>query len=180
MKQKLLFAGSAILAALLLCAGIYWVKGQKERVRIDQCLSTLRSTGCTIKMYRNDYNGELPPNLSLMKDLISDKAFICPWDHKTPEEWSNITEWMDYVYLPWPSVKGKYANYPLMYDRHMANHNGKGICILLVDGAVRPTAPPHPKTYHGQFFWDEDAQWLQKFAREHPECNIPLPKNLNK
>lgn len=180
MKRKL-FIVMAIITLMLLGIGIYWAKCQTEKVRISQCLSALRSIGCTLKMYRDDNNGELPPRLSLMQELISDqKLFICPWGSKAPGEWANISEWMDYVYLPCPSVKGQYAYYPLMYDRRLANHNGKGICILLVDGAVRPASPPQPETYHGQFFWDEGAQWLQKFARNHPECNISLPEDLNK
>ena len=180
MKRKLPIV-ICIMIFLLIGVGIYWAKGQRESVRIDQCLSTLRSAGCMLKVYRNDNNGEFPPQFSLLKGLFIDpRLLICPLEHKAPEEWTNVTEWMDYIYLYRPSVKGPYAYYPLMYDRSMANHNGKGICILLVDGAVRPPTLSRPETYHGQFFWDEGAQWLQKFARNHPECNIPLPEDLNK
>jgi hypothetical protein len=104
--------------------------------------------------------------------------FVCPWHSKPCGSWTNVTEWMDYFYIPWPSVTGAYTNYPLMYDRRLANHGGKGINILLVEQAAHPAYPTSLESFHGQFFWDEDAKWLRKFAREHPDLKIPMPEGI--
>lgn len=47
-----------------------------------------------------------------------------------------------------------------MYDRHLSNHNGKGINILMVDGTVK---------------WDPKAEWLKKFISDHKDLNLPTP-----
>ena len=126
-------------------------------------------------MYRQDHNGQLPENFSLMSNVVSDcRLYVCPWGSKKPGSWTNITEWMDYFYVYWPSVTGVYTNYPLMYDRRLSNHGGKGINVLLVDVVNRYEGIRGPTFW----FWDEDAKWLRKFAREHPNVKIPLPEDV--
>ena len=179
--KKRLFILIPVIIVLLFGIGLVWIGYSREKVRRSQCLSALRSTGALLCLYRGDNEGELPPSLSLMSSYLGDPSFfLCPWGNKIPGTWADVSAWMDYFYVYWPSVKGVYANYPLMYDRRLSNHNGKGICVLLVEGAVNPPAPPRPESYHGQFFWDENAQWLRKFVREHPDLKVPLPEDLPK
>jgi hypothetical protein len=178
MRRKLI-AAIVFACLILVVAGAIWLQHERERARRIDCLSTLRSTGWALGLYCEDHNGTLPKNFSLMSNLVTTtRLYVCPWDSKTPGSWTNITDWMDYLYVPWPSVTGVYTNYPLMYDRRLSNHGGKGINILLVEGAVHPSSPRYPETFHGQFFWDEGAKWLQKFAKEHPDLTVPLPEDL--
>ena len=183
MKRK--FIAVIVFACMLfVAAAAIWLSHERELSRRVNCLSCLRSTGWALGMYCQEYNGRLPENFSLMSNVMSTPFFyVCPWNSKTAhsktrESWTNVTEWMDYFYVPWPSVTGVYTNYPLMYDRRLANHGGKGINILLVEQAVHPAVPHKPETFHGQFFGDEGAKWLQKFAKEHPDLKVPLPEDL--
>jgi hypothetical protein len=178
MKLKIIIAAPVILA--LLCAGVIYLSHKREMNRRDACLSSLRSTGWALAVYRDHYEGFLPPDFSLMSEsqiLTSPWISVCPKDKK-PGDMKDITKWMDYIYIPWPRTDGEYAKYPLMYDRRLSNHNGKGICVVLVEQAVCPACPDFPETYKGQFFWDEGAKWLQKFAKEHPDLKIPMPEDL--
>lgn len=155
---------------------------RKSNRRVE-CISTLRSMSLSFRMYCDENKGNLPTDLSLLGKggyLDNKKFFICPWDSKIPGDWNNIKEWTDYIYIPWQSTTGVFEKYPLIYDRRLANHEGKGINILLVEQLVHPAFPTSRESFHGQFFWDEDAKWLQKFAKEHPELNIPLPEDLYK
>jgi len=76
---------------------------------------------------------------------------------------TNSELWSDYIYVPWTNGFDAPAHYPLIYDRKLANHGGKGINVF---------------TVRGEPLWDGNAEWLQKFAREHPDLDIPLPDDL--
>lgn len=69
----------------------------------------------------------------------------------------------NYFFMDWsklPDGPGTSpGKYPLMYDRRLSNHNGRGINILMVDGTIE---------------WDANAEWLKKFAAEHPTANLPM------
>lgn len=182
MKIKL-FITICISIILLLVASIMWLRHKRELAGRDRCLSVLRSTGSAIGQYCNDNNGNLPPSFSLLGKgcyLGDESWYICHVGSSKHGDWTNIKEWMDYIYIPWPGTTGVYEKYPVMYDRRLSNHGGRGINILLVAQAVRSAIPTAPESFHGQFFWDEGAQWLQKFAKDHPEYNIPLPDDLDK
>ena len=87
---------------------------------------------------------------------------------------TNVDQWSDFLYVYWPEGKDKTpGNLPLLYDRRMSNHGGKGINVFLVGagGALRP----QPK---GTWFWDEGARWLKEFVREHPQLKISMPEDL--
>ncbi len=180
MRRKRIFS-FAVVVLLLLGVGITWIRRERELLIRAICVSVLRSTGSVLGMYCEDYNGNLPGDFSLMGThnyLSNASLYIWPRDSRKTGDWKNIKEWMDYIYIPWPSTTEAYAKYPLMYDRCLSNHGGKGVNVLLVEQVVHPAVPPSPESFHGQFFWDEGAQWLQKFAEEHPEYNIPLPEDL--
>ncbi len=71
----------------------------------------------------------------------------------------------NYFFLDWsklPDGPGTSpGKYPLMYDRRTSNHDGRGINILMVGGTVE---------------WDSNAEWLRKFAAEHPNAKLPMPE----
>ena len=71
----------------------------------------------------------------------------------------------DYVFLDWSKQSNGFeklpSKRPLKYDRRLSNHIGRGINILMVDGSVE---------------WDSNAEWLKKFAAEHPSIKLPLPE----
>lgn len=72
---------------------------------------------------------------------------------------------VDYYFVNWsksPDGPGTPSGkHPLMYDRRLSNHDGRGINILMADGTVE---------------WDADAQRLRKFAVEHPNAKVPMPE----
>jgi hypothetical protein len=95
--------------------------------------------------------------------------FVCPGPCgnrplAAGESWTNISEWTTYVYVHWAGPYSQIPkDYPIMYDKSLKNHQGKGINILMADTSV---------------FWDRDARWLQRFAAEHPEQKIVLPDGV--
>jgi hypothetical protein len=164
---------------LLLAGGCNGLPHERELAHREDCLSALRSTGWALVLYCQENDGKLPENFSLLSNLVGRASlYVCPWNRQPPGSWTNIEDWMDYFYIPWPKLTGGCTNYPLLYDRRLANHGGKGINILLVEQVVHSAVPTEPQTFHGQFFWDEDAKWLRKFAHEHPDLKIPMPEDL--
>lgn len=71
----------------------------------------------------------------------------------------------DYFFVDWskqPELLEKLpSKRPLMYDRRLSNHDGRGINILMVDGSIE---------------WDSNAEWLKKFAAQYPNVKLPLPE----
>ena len=67
---------------------------------------------------------------------------------------------MDWSKLP-DGPGTSHHKYPLMYDRRMSNHDGRGINILMTDGSIE---------------WDSNAEWLKEFAAEHPNAKLPIPE----
>ncbi len=178
--MRLRFIVAIVFACLFLLMVVCdWLAHQRESAHRKDCLSTLRSTGSALGVYCQEHNGKLPENFSLLSNFVGTPSlYVCPWNSKPCGSWTNIGEWMDYFYVPWPKVTGAYSNHPLMYDRRLANHGGKGINVLLVEQVVHSAVPADPQTFHGQFFWDEDAKWLRKFATDHPDRKIPMPVDM--
>lgn len=118
---------------------------------------------CSVWMYSEFWKGTMPPDLETL--IASGDArisfYCCPkWDYKT----------LGYLYVYWPDGFWKTpAHYPLMYDKRLFNHKSKGIHILRVTGDV---------SRKGEVFFDKNAEWLQKFALEHPQYDIPMPEDL--
>jgi hypothetical protein len=78
----------------------------------------------------------------------------------------NMTpETFDYTYINWSTifahVKEVPGDYPLAYDRTLANHVGRGVYVIKVDGTV---------------IWDEGAYWIRRFSAQHPEYRVPVPR----
>lgn len=71
----------------------------------------------------------------------------------------------DYFFVDWSkqpeAIEKLPGKRPLTYDRRLSNHDGRGINILMADGSVE---------------WDSNAEWLKKFAAEHPNAKLPMPE----
>lgn len=124
------------------------------------CKQQLRSVWSAIALYRHDHSNQWPPNLkSLDKDMVG-RLLTCPGVKAN----SGIGQ-SDYFYVDWSKLPhGQDATsgkYPLMYDRRTSNHDGRGINVLMLDGSVE---------------WDSNAEWLKKFAAEHPSAKLPMPE----
>lgn len=141
------------------------------RCQRDSCVSMLRVTWCSIHMYQMDNNGFYPSRITELGPAGRTcygsimKEFICPASGRQPGNPTNIDEWMDYIYIPWSTGANTLPDYPLMYDRRLSNHQGKGINLLFMDGSV---------------IWDKDAKELKAFAAKHPEFQIPLPEDARR
>jgi hypothetical protein len=90
---------------------------------------------------------------------------LCPGSEIPFDKNEFITNVSDYVYINWSSTFGHVAEvpgeYPLAYDRRLANHLGKGVYVVKVNGSV---------------VWDADAQWIRQFSTKNPELHIPIPQ----
>ena len=164
MKRRIL-AGLAVVVLSLVAAGAIWVPIARERARRTKCLAPLE---CCIRkalmMYSMDNHGRFPPKLAEMAREYANnpKLFVCPSTRTVYGSTTNVDDWMDYVYVYWPDGEKTPTNYPWIYERRLSNHGG-GIYVAPIGGHA---------------FWDEGAQWLKNFAKEHPEFKIRMPDDL--
>ena len=168
MKRKAMIAAICILGLLavaLLCVPA--TRAMRERGRRFQCCSRVHNTFLVFKMFAMDNNHAFPTNIQQMSGYIDIPGwFVCPGRSNMPMNlsYATCTDWLDYICVPWPDGEElTWAEYPVIYDRRLSNHGGRGINIGFVDGSAR---------------WDSKAEWLQKFAKEHPDLRIPLPEDL--
>ena len=138
------------------------------------CRSQLGAVGAAITMYVVDHDGAFPIDIASFASHYANnpKIYVCPGSKTELGTMTNVDKWMDYIYLYWPEGKATPEHYPLMYDRRLANHGGCGINILLVGAGGNPKREPD------MCFWDKNAQWLKKFAEEHPDLKVPLPEDM--
>ncbi len=138
----------------------------RERIRRHGCYSHLRCIGMAMYMYSIDHDGAFPTNIRDMTNYANhSKLYVCPssgTEVMPPYSIAHATNWFDYIYITWSRDKKTPDNYPRMYDRLLAHHK-TGIFILKAGGDV---------------VWDKNAEWLQKFAKEHPTLKIPMPGDI--
>src|SRR3990172_8864324 len=149
--------GATIVVAVLVVLAAstqYMVKRAREKVLCRNCEHQLRSLGAFFLAYPTENNGQLPSDLESLdkvdKELII-RILVCPGTGHAPGGFTNMNSWVDYTFVDWSAILGTNAvpnDYPIVYDRRMSNHNGRGINILMVDGTVE---------------WDSNAKWLKKF-----------------
>lgn len=115
-------------------------------------------------MYVLDHDGAFPPNFATLARTYANapKLYICPSSGTEPGPMETVDEWMDYIYIYWPDGTNTPAHYPWIYERRLSHHGG-GIHVAPIGGPA---------------FWDEGARWLQAFAKDHPELDIPMPEDL--
>ena len=163
-KRRLLIVLLTIVVGVV-AAGFIFVPIARERARRARCISPLHC--CFRKamlMYAMDHDGSFPSNFASLAHsyAANPRLYICPSSGTEPGSLTNVDEWMDYIYIPWPDGEKTPTNYPWVYERRLSHHGG-GIHVAPIAGPA---------------FWDEGAQWLQTFAKEHPELEIPMPEDL--
>lgn len=135
------------------------------RFERSKCHGDLKLLGNAIQTYQVDHQGQLPTMLTVLSNELSNPAFlICAGSGHKPGSFSDADTWADYSLVNWSMLVGTNpipSAYPIAYDGSMANHGGRGINVLGVDGFVR---------------WDPMAEGLKKFAAEHPNFKLHLPE----
>ena len=148
-------------------------KFQKDR---EWCQWKLKANLHFQLLHHYMLQGEFPPpdlktafqesEKNLVPGSPSSAIFLyCPGSGTKPGLLSNAEVWQDYIYIDWSryydDVQAVPRDYPLIYDRHLSNHDGKGINVVTVGGDV---------------YWDPDAGKLCSFALWHREYEVPLPE----
>jgi hypothetical protein len=138
-------------------------------------MSHLHGIGHFVNLYSEEHNGKLPRNLP---ELVGDgdwlgnaqSLFRCPGSRGTPGALTNVVVWMDYHYALVPRSSSNRSDCALIYDRRLSNHSGTGINVAIIGLLDTPLLTP------SALFWDKNAKWLSKFAEQHPDLAIPMPK----
>ncbi len=138
----------------------------------QRCARSLANLCSVITLYRTKFGDDrlLPSHLTCegMLHILAwpELCMICPGTGRdVPQGTISTDDDVDYLYINW-SVWYKdtdveaLRDYPLVYDRRLSNHGGKGINVGCMDGST---------------FWDAGAVWLRDFAKKHPEYEIPMP-----
>ena len=166
MKRKRLIVFLVVSVGIVGAASIFLTVA-RERARRARCMSNLSCLGKAFMMYAIDHDEGYPTNAGCMADYANNaKIYICPSSGTTPPASLSVegyTNWVDYILIAWSNGVATPPEYPLMYDRRLSHHRGKGINVLWVDGRV---------------VWDKNAKGLKTFAKEHPELEIPMPEDL--
>jgi hypothetical protein len=163
-----------ILSAAILAVGVVCLIFLRHRISAHdasnraKCQNYLRAVASMIMLYRGENHGSSPPNLEVLAETqgISLEALTCPG--ATSNRWGAMptTFPTDYLYIQWPTEREwpmvTATKRPLMYDSRLDHHGTRGIYIVLDgDRAV---------------IWDQNAEWLNQFARQHPQLTIPMPQ----
>jgi len=172
--RKLFVCGSAVCALAVISLLILPVA--RATVQRCSCQGNIGAICAVMQPYMEDHNGEFPPNLTALAlgGYVPLSIFKCPNTKTIIGSVTNVDQWSDFLYIYWSEGKQKTPqNFPLMYDRRLSNHGGRGINVFLVPagGELRPQQK-------STFFWDEGASWLKTFSREHPQLNIPMPEDI--
>lgn len=166
--MRIIFQASCV-GLLLLTNGCYTSRTALDRDRA-QCQRNLQSIMAAVKEYPYDNNGQLPKSLDEALSNIgfgdvekTARIIRCPGMTRRVTG-TDIGSLTGYYYINWSKWFGATnsppASYPLIYDRSLQNHDGKGVNVISVDG---------------QIWWDESAARLRSFAAEHREYQLPLP-----
>jgi len=162
MKKKVVGLLVALTVLSLLVSFFIWAHPVRLSHR-RQCYEKLKLLGNAIKTYQVENQGQLPQQLSILSNELSNPIFlICPGTGHTPGSFSNVETWSDYILVDWAAIRGTNivtGDFPIAYDRSIRNHAGDGINVLTADGVVH---------------WDSKGEWLEKFAQEHSYFKLPL------
>lgn len=131
-----------------------------------RCAQTLRCCWSACKLYNQ--SGEIPsfpPSLQEAVNKINEPSLlVCP---NAEYLGVHINGESDYIYVNWSLANveqnADMAKFPLIYDSKLANHDGKGINIIMIDEST---------------MWDENADWLRSFSFQHPAYNLQLPYDI--
>ena len=132
----------------------------------DACTRNLMALHSPLRMYMMDHAGQLPSlSTDMWKYASNPRILVCPGSRTkfVAGRTSDLTNWMDYLYVYWPMGESTSESYPIMYDKDLSHHGGEGLNVMTVDGTC---------------FWDEGGAWLREFAATHPDLRIPLPEGV--
>lgn len=165
LPRTLLVVGlSCIAIAMVLCLGPHLC----FRARKEQCAEHLDRLWCVLQMYGDDNDGAYPPDPRSLTPLVDNpEVFACPGsENSSASVITSLTDWADYIIIHWPNGSHHVpSNYPVMYDRRLSHHSGKGVNVLYGNGRV---------------VWDPGAQNLRAFARKHSDVLIQLPEGVRR
>jgi hypothetical protein len=162
MKRRRFLAGGVVAICMIVAAIAVGLPALRNYADIYKCEHILRSLSLVVLLYHDDNHGQLPPDLPTLckAEGVPLSLLQCPG-----AELHNLSEG-DYLYIDWSARPGGWdlanGDYPLIYDRSLSNHQGRGICIAKINGSS---------------IWDGGATWLKAFAAAHPKANIPIPSN---
>lgn len=165
------------LAVLVVVLTTMWLRSERKNQRCVtnfkyECPERLVDVWAQVSE-RSRRSGILPSNLISFAEMFRPRPshfeshtypLVCPGTESNLGAPKDVHQWMDYIFLDWSLWQADSitfgGDYPLMYDRALANHGGRGVYVLRVDGTV---------------IWDPGAEWLKRFAVEHPQLKIRLP-----
>jgi hypothetical protein len=115
-----------------------------------------------------------PSNLNFVLPVYKPSPFtlrththvlLCPGSKTCVGSQRDLVGLCDYAYVDWSrwfdDPEAVPAGFPMIYDRRLSNHGGRGVYILRSEGFV---------------MWDPGGQWLSTFAAKHPEYKLTLPE----
>jgi hypothetical protein len=154
--------GILVLVAVVLVLSLAHPIYHYQKARCRERLMLLENALTT---FRSDHQNQLPHSLGeLSNELVLPAFLICPGSRHTPGGFTNADSWADYRFIDWSATLGTNVipnDFPIIYDRSLNNHGGRGVNVLLANGVVQ---------------WDPGAARLRKFAMAHPNANLPLPE----
>lgn len=170
--QKILPYVSGVMVAAVVVLGVgQYFSAKKCKLKL---LNVLYNNWV---QYRTDHNGNWPNDIVTVAGAFPGMGFVetnlqklawrvsCPGRGKKAGRGPGTDQFFgDYHYVNWSVYFGTNeapSGFPLFYDKSLANHRGLGVNIITVEGRA---------------FWDFRGHWIKKFAEEHPEYDIPLPK----
>lgn len=161
-RKKAALVGMVALAVA--AAAFVFLQLKFREANCNRCAGTLRSLWKAIEIYAEDYEGQFPPQLTVLtsQGYVDARFFLCSGLRST----SFILDTKevpvpDYTYVYWPAGSQTPEGYPLIYDRLFSNHGAGGINVIRVDGVV---------------IWDAGAEWLRRFAGENRPAGLSLPE----
>lgn len=161
--------GVGVICLLLLAASCHSVLHSTFRSSRSQCQRNLRSLKTAVEEYPYDNDGQRPITLDEALSNIgfgdaekSSRMLRCPGIKNETVRGTDVASRTGYCYIDWSKWFGRTNvvpnTFPLLYDRALQNHEGKGVNVVLVDGTI---------------FWDAEGCWLRDFAAKHPEYQLP-------
>jgi hypothetical protein len=154
-RTKVFVLLTVCLMGLFVAGALYSIEQRFIEMRCQQDLKNLREL---MALYIGSHNALWPSSMTelLREEDAPEIAEVSPAVGKPGED--------DYIYIDWQQFangpKWGFDRFPVIYDRQLSNHGGRGIYILLTNGDV---------------IWDSGATWLRQFAAEHQEDRIPIP-----
>ena len=96
MRRFIIIAGSVVFVAVALTSTFRWAKASlQRRAESVSCGNTMVSIMCAARLWANDNNERLPPNLLAMSnELNTPKILRCPGDRTRQRvgDWAEFTD----------------------------------------------------------------------------------------